>query len=172
MKKDQELQEDISRIALELINVINTEHANLQVDIARMGNIVSEASKNLHDTFHGFQDERKQLLDKLNNVHTEGKSQELTPGETNYLHKGITALQFEDIVQQMLAHANTKLQAIEDLMNELNRKISDYLEDGSDTELVEMLTTCKQEIEAARKKLVLDNPVKQQSLDKGDVTFF
>ena len=172
MKKDQELQEDISQIALELINVINTEHANLQIEISRMSNIVNEASRKLHESFHGFQDEKQQLLDAL--ASSQPGSDPLRPekDEPNHMHKGITSLQFEDIVQQMLAHANVRLQTIENLMGELNQKISDYMKDPSDNALAQMLSSCRNEIEAARQKLILDNPVKQDSLDKGDVTFF
>ena len=170
--KDQELQQDISRIALELINVINAEHANLQTDIARMSNIVNEASKNLHDTFHGFQNEKKQLLDSLASVQPDGESPGKAAVENTHLQKGITSLQFEDIVQQMLAHANVRLQAIENLMAQLDKKINGFLEDPSDSALAEMLNSCKKEIEDARQKLVLDSPVKQESLDQGDVTFF
>ena len=52
MTEKNDIQKIVHSIASELIQVVNKEHSMLLSEIARMKNIISEASRNLHQSFN------------------------------------------------------------------------------------------------------------------------
>ena len=179
MTDDNNIQKIVHDLACELIIVVNKEHSMLLSEISRMKNIVNEASRSLHQSFNAMDSHNRKLrneLEKLarDSIKSSGSMEESTQeNKSPDLNIGIRALQFEDIIQQMLDHARHRIHTIEKLFSVLEDKISSFDNGSGELEKVKKtLHECHIEIQKTRKLLELENPVKLDSLGKSDVTLF
>ncbi|HKK15459.1 MAG TPA: hypothetical protein VJ981_02050 [Gammaproteobacteria bacterium] len=178
MTEKNDIQEIVHSIASELIQVVNKEHSMLLSEIARMKNIISEASINLHQSFNGMNSDNSELLRVLATIKESNDEEHVIKDDYNKLMSGqnvsmgIRALQFEDIIQQMLDHARHRIHSIDKLFSILEQKVINF-DDAIDIKKIkETLLDCREEIQKTRKLLELENPVKLDSLGKNDVTLF
>lgn len=159
--------ENLVRVLAEFVNstadfVTKEEKADL-VDYQRISNILSEASISLRDCFHqidlvmeetGIDADTKLLLDKQ-------------------YRTSIRVLQFEDIIQQILDHSQQQKLALVEAMKVLH-KATDQLKysPSEGEEFLQVVSQCRQELDALIASHGKLNPVKQSSLDSGDVELF
>lgn len=179
MTQENDIQMIVHNIASELIQVVNKEHSMLLSEISRMKDIINEASRNLHQSFNGMDSDIRVLRNELETLKERNADKNENTGDRDNtkdalnLNTGIRALQFEDIIQQMLDHARHRIHSIEKLFSILERKINNFSDDAADTEIIRtMLLECHAEIQNTRKLLELENPVNPDSLTKNDVTLF
>ena len=179
MTEKNDIQKIVHSIASELIQVVNKEHSMLLSEIARMKNIISEASRNLHQSFNGMNSDNSELLRELATIEESNDEEHGIKNDYNKLMSGqnvsmgIRALQFEDIIQQMLDHARHRIHSIDKLFSILEQKVINFDDDAIDVKKIkETLLDCREEIQKTRKLLELENPVKLDSLGKNDVTLF
>lgn len=178
MTDENDIQKIVHDIASELIQVVNKEHSMLLSEISRMKEIVNEASGNLHRSFNGMDSDNRMLrleLQKLREGITEksDKKEECDSLHTGQSMKvGIRALQFEDIIQQMLNHARHRIYSIERLFSTLEQIVDNFDDNADPGKIRSVLLECHAEIQNTRKLLELENPVNLDSLTKNDVTLF
>lgn len=179
MTDKSHIQKIVHTMASELIQVVNKEHAMLLSEIARMKNIINEASRTLHQSFNGMNTDNSVLLNELATLkECMGKENGISGDHdkavlTENMSLGIRALQFEDIIQQMLEHARHRIHSIEKLFSILEQKVNNFENDDMDVDQIKaILLDCQSEIQKTRELLELDNPVTKYSLDKNDVTLF
>lgn len=179
MTEKNDIQKIVHSIASELIQVVNKEHSMLLSEIASMKNIISEASRSLHQSFNGMNSDNSELLRELATIKESNDEEHGIKDDYNKLMSGqnvsmgIRALQFEDIIQQMLDHARHRIHSIDKLFSILEQKVINFDDDAIDVKKIkETLIDCREEIQKTRKLLELENPVKLDSLGKNDVTLF
>lgn len=165
MDKDNNIQAEVLQLACEVIHVVNTEHAILISEIKRIKKILGEASSDLTNSFNSMYREFNDKIETGNNTDKNTGAQ--------HLNSGIKALQFEDIVQQILDHTKHRIESIEKMYSFLQNCIQHCENNKYDAvKLNEVISDCHMEIEKTRKLLELENPAKQESLDKGDSVLF
>ena len=92
--------------------------------------------------------------------------------------KAITALQFQDMVSQLLAHILRRIDALDDVMAQLNSLGSTLDREAASVDARGAITSLREEqgrIEAALKGIVpqtTHNPVDQKAMTQGDIELF
>lgn len=142
--------------------VTQEQQADLE-DYRRISHMLSEASMSLRQCF-------REIDTLLSEVDLDQGIKERLEHQYN---TSIRILQFEDIVQQMLQHSQGQKNALVEAMRVLH-KATDQLKSSPSAgkEFLKVVSECKSELQAligAHKSI---NPVKQESLDSGDVELF
>jgi hypothetical protein len=91
-----------------------------------------------------------------------------------YVSRAVIALQFEDILQQLIRHSRQRVDETENLLRCIQSNI-DMLNPGDITDanaILNILQACQAEVDRTRQALNLSNPAKQESMNKGNVTIF
>ncbi len=91
-----------------------------------------------------------------------------------FVSRAVIALQFEDILQQLICHSRQRVEETENLLQSIYSKIKMLKPDGiADVDaILEILKACQAEVGKTRQVLNLSHPAKQASLTKGGVTLF
>lgn len=173
-----ELSCDVSRLVIREQQLLNEE-------LLRMSSLLREAATDLRHCFTIMGQQLDQQASLLRQRDPSGQMERrrdnsreklmLATSELgSYISKAIKALQFEDIIQQLIGHSRRRAEEIERMFSAIQDRISDLQEhDVQELEkLLVVLESCHKEIAAVKEALTLANPVKQQSMEKGDVTLF
>lgn len=170
--------EQLRDIFSDVLQIFCREHEILAGELARMKVIVDEASSNLQESFNGMTNENKLLKQKLDSLIDEDMQKMDLMGLSNenmnrYLNLGIRTLQFDDIIQQMINHANRRISTLMELLEFVKLQSKEEFTNPADQKAIQdMLENCKKYIQDTKKKLELDNPVNQSSLNSGDIELF
>ena len=179
------LNDSLHELSCDISQLVIREQQLLNEELLRMSSLLKEASTNLRQCFtvmgqqldrqtsllkqteQGIQVERRKDSNKENILLA-------TTEIGSYIGQAIRALQFEDIIQQLIDHSRRRAAEIEKLFAVLQGRIYDMRDhDARDLEKVlAVLGRCHQEMATVKEALTVANPVKQQSLKKGDVTLF
>jgi hypothetical protein len=83
------------------------------------------------------------------------------------------ALQFEDIVMQMIGHSKSRANVMSKILIDVRQNLA-HLNSGEwDAEkLLDSIDASRRAIERFREDRTLNNPVNQRSLDSGDIELF
>jgi len=119
-------------------------------DLDRLQGLLTHACDELMQGFHGAAGEIQELVDAAHDT----PSQELFDSVIRHLGGAITALQFQDMASQLIAHTNQRLR------NCADRIARETMGDDDEGEAV---------IEAAPLR---PNPVTQDEMDAGSVELF
>lgn len=142
--------------------VTKEEKADL-LDYERISNILGEASMSLRQCF--------QQIDSL--LEETGIDDDIREKIEGQYRTSIRVLQFEDIIQQILEHSLKQKLALVEAMKVLH-KATDQLKfapsDGE--EFLHVVSQCKKELDTLMASHGKLNPVKQSSLDSGEVELF
>ena len=173
-----ELSCDVSQLVIREQQLLNEE-------LLRMSRLLQEAATNLRQCFTvmGQQLDRQASLLKQRDTaiqverRKDAGHEELLMATTefgSYIGQAVRALQFEDIIQQIIRHSRLRAVEIEKMFAGLQGQINNMREyDVRDLEKVlAVLQRCHQEIATVKGALTIANPVTQQSLEQGDVTLF
>jgi len=182
---NSKLNDSLHELSCDVSQLVIREQQLLKEELLRMSKLLQEASTSLRQCFTtmGQQlDHQASLLNQRDpNVLVErrndaGKVELLhaTSEIGSYVGQAVRALQFEDIIQQLIGHSRRRAEEIEKMFAGLQARINDMRgHDARDLEKVlAVLEHCHQEIASVKEALTIANPVKQQSLAKGDVTLF
>ena len=154
----------------------------LNEELLRMSKMLQEAATDLRQCFTvmGQQlDQQSSLLrhgnPTVNHERRKNNDKEKLLMATveigSYVGQAVRALQFEDIIQQLISHSRRRAEEIEKMFTALQARINN-MQDYESRELVQVLEACHKEIASVKEALTFANPVKQQSLEQGDVTLF
>lgn len=179
------LNDSLHELSCDVSQLVIREQQLLNEELLRMSRLLQEAATNLRQCFTvmGQQLERQAVLLKQRETTIKVERRKDTGHEQllmattefgSYIGQAIRALQFEDIIQQIIGHSRLRAVEIENMFDGLQRQINDMRDyNARDLEKVlAVLQRCHQRIATVKEALTIANPVKQQSLTKGDVTLF
>lgn len=195
MSKDinniSEFRELILNLADDITHLIVREHHVLNNEFLQISSIIEDASKTIQESFNDLieQSERQsKMLKVVGDTSSESGNQQLSryqeqvekinreiTGEINKnAMKVVRSIQFEDIVQQLIGHSSSRVIKMEALFSELTKEIGKLkAEDTNDlTTISTVLGRMRDDILSVKKELERGNPVKQKSMDKGEIDFF
>ena len=182
---NKKLDDSLHELSCDVSQLVIREQQLLREELLRMSRLLQEAAMDLRQCFivMGKQlDQQSSLLQHGNPAmkpeRRKDNSKEALLSATAeigaYVGKAVRALQFEDIIQQLIGHSRRRAEEIEKMFTTLQERINDLQEyDSREAERVlQVLEACHKEIASVKETLTIANPVKQQSLKQGDVTFF
>lgn len=182
---NRKLNDSLHELSCDVSQLVIREQQLLNEELLRMSRLLEEAATSLRQCFTAMGRQLEQqasLLRQRNPViqverRKDANKEELllaTSEIGSYVGQAVRALQFEDIIQQLIGHSRRRAEEIEKMFVGLQDRINDMQEyDARDVEKVlVVLEHCHQKIATVKEALTIANPVKQQSLEKGDVTLF
>jgi hypothetical protein len=180
-KQSEELLEQIKEYMQLTTDLVLEEQEAALAELQRMENILNEAATQLRDSFT-----------EIDNLIGEGLSGLLRDGAmaqagsdnhrpvqsiksrlSDQYRSSITALQFEDIVKQIIGHSRTRGQGIDEILRNIKARIESLnLSEWSEDALEQAISGSRKDIEVFRDKMAATNPVAQQSLKTGEIELF
>jgi hypothetical protein len=159
----------LADLANDIVNLMIREHQSIHQELEHVGKLIGDASKSLTINF-----------DKLNTIAARHNSllenEDNTPAEDlkkNQLNI-VTALQFDDIVQQLTKHSQSRTRHIQVMF----KKLATYLDEIKNSDCQSASTfnariiELKRDVNELRLELEKENPVKQSSLATGKTELF
>lgn len=184
-QNDQNLLISMRELSWSLHDLVNEEQEFLDTELARVSTLVQEGVEHLMGCFNEMharlEEQRRQLKRSISSAGPEqgnARSAEeilTSTGQVDsYLGKAVRALQFEDIVQQMIRHSRQRISTVNAMLQMLRQQIEKLETDQcGDTEILrEAILECKSVVAQIRMRLETDHPVNQESLKQGTVTLF
>jgi len=159
------------------------EQELLDSELLRMSKLLHEAIVNLSECFSVMSN---QITAQAAQIRSQGLSggasvsQDITnllsstQQMSAFVSRAVIALQFEDILQQLIRHSRQRVDETENLLRCIQSNI-DMLNPGDITDanaILNILQACQAEVDRTRQALNLSNPAKQESMNKGNVTIF
>lgn len=179
--KNNELIQSIHNLSDDISDIVIREQQVMNDDLDRMSNMLREAARNLRECFSAMSNQLAQQSAELRTRSAQAKNDtdiqnllSTTNEISSHVGNAVRALQFEDILQQLIGHSRLRASEIEKMFVTMHQQVEGLYEseDQDNTEIMSVLKKCQEDIEAVRDALNLSNPVKQESLDKGDVELF
>lgn len=184
-QKIHDLQSTLHNLSGDLSRLVITEQRVLNGDLARMSNLLREAAHNLRDCFSAMSNQLTDQSAQLRRRQFRGadgkpasKDIESLLSSTNeisaHVAKAVRALQFEDILQQMIGHSRKRISQIESVFTLVQNQIEDLKDVSREDKdrILNVLRVCQDEIAEIQQILNIASPVKQDSLKSGDVELF
>ncbi|MCO7226523.1 methyl-accepting chemotaxis protein [Pleionea sp. CnH1-48] len=161
----------LSRNTQEFSNNIAIQIKDMSTSLADIDKHVEKISKMDEHTAHDASNKIESLWqevtetiniaqDKSNHVN------ELVENIKNHINEGITSLQFEDMLQQLLAYLRQRVSEMTDFASQSRSILIDNREQESIKSFRELLNKKTQELQGMR------SAVNQKSMDSGDVDLF
>ena len=168
-----EANEMLASLANDIVNLMLREHQSIHQELDHVSKLISDASKSLTSSFDEINTiavKQNALLSKDNKETSSDLSVELKKNQLNV----VTALQFDDIVQQLTKHSQSRTRHIQVMFN----KLAAYLEEikkldyKSTPEFNDRIHELRHDVTKLRIELEKENPVKQSSLSTGKTELF
>ncbi len=158
------------------------EHRVLDRDLERLDRLVGEAAENLSDCFRTMSDK---LAGQAALLRTQGGGSDdaAASGDIQVLLnttsqvnasvvKAVIALQFEDIVKQLIGHLRQRVNETEKMMLVMQMHLAGQQQARDTAGMIAAVRACREEVERARDALAAANPARQESMRGGEVTLF
>ena len=168
-----EANEMLASLANDIVNLMLREHQSIHQELDHVSKLIGDASKSLTSSFDEINTiavKQNALLSKDNKETSSDLSVELKKNQLNV----VTALQFDDIVQQLTKHSQSRTRHIQVMFN----KLAAYLEEikkldyKSTPEFNDRIHELRHDVTKLRIELEKENPVKQSSLSTGKTELF
>lgn len=180
---NEELTAILSDLADDLVNLMIREHHNIHQELEQVRQLVGDATRSLTASFDAMnilaieQNTVISLALQLNNATNEELLEKCRRAEKQYRENQVnivTALQFDDIVQQLMSHAQNRTLNIQEMFKRLGDTMKQLrqLDQKDDPEFIPRVLELKQDVENFRVELEKENPVKQTSLAIGKTELF
>jgi len=180
-KEDINLQ--LSELADDLTSLMIREHQYIQDELEHVRNLVGDATRSLTASFDEMnilaieQTTMVTLALQLNNANNKELLEQCKRSEKHYRNnqvKIVTALQFDDIVQQLTKHAQNRARSIQEMFQRLDSVLKEFrhLDDKDDPEFIRKIFRLKQDVANFRTELEKGNPVRQFTLATGRTELF
>lgn len=178
-----EINLTLANLSEDIVNLMLREHQSIHLELEHVGKLINDASKSLSTSFDELNNisaqQNKYISTRLRPDNSEDKKLLAENDELNaQLKKNqlnvVTALQFDDIVQQLTKHSQSRTQHIQVMFN----KLATYLEEikGSGYKITpdfnSRITELTRDVADLRTELEKENPVKQSSLTTGNTELF
>ena len=173
----------LSNLADDLIHLMIREHEHIHQELEHVRHLVGDATRSLTASFDEMnilaieQTTMVTLALQLNNATNKELLEQCNRSEKQYRTnqvKIVTALQFDDIVQQLTNHAQHRALKIQKMFKRLADALKELrrLEHKNDPAFISKIQQLKQDVEKFRIELENENPVKQSSLAIGKTELF
>jgi hypothetical protein len=180
---NQQVFDALKLLSKSASDLLVEEQQLLDRELLRMGKLLREAIVNLSECFSVMSNQITVQAAQLRSqgvAGDTGTNQDITvllsstQQMSAFVSRAIIALQFEDILQQLIRHSRQRVEETENLLQSIYSKI-EILKQGDmadvDT-ILEMLNACQAEVGKTREALNLSHPARQESMTKGGVTLF
>jgi len=158
----------LRELAEDIVSLMIREHQSINRELDHVSRLVTDASTMLRSNF-----------DELNRIATQQPEAKRVDANVDAQFKKnqlniVTALQFDDIVQQLTKHAQNRTRHIQRMFSKLATSIEQAkaLNYEYTQSFYESIQTLKQEVSELRTELEKENPVKQTSLVIGKTELF
>jgi len=173
----------LSELADDLTCLMIREHQYIHEELEHVRNLVRDATRSLTSSFDEMnilaieQTTMVTLALQLNNANNKELLEQCKRSEKYYRAnqvKIVTALQFDDIVQQLTKHAQNRAMSIQEMFKRLSGALKEFkhLDHKDDPEFIRKILKLKQDVAKFRTELEKENPVKQSSLSIGRTELF
>ena len=180
---NDELSTLLSGLAEDLINLMIREHEYIHQELEHVRQLVGDAARSLTGGFdemnilaieHNTMVTLALQLNNANNTELLEKCKRAEKQHRDTQLKIVTALQFDDIVQQLTKHAQNRAINIQEMFKRLNDALQElkHLDHKDDPEFISKIHELKRDVENFRTELEKENPVKQTSLAIGKTELF
>ena len=180
---NEELSDLLSGLADDLIYLMIREHQYIHQELEHVRQLVGDATRSLTSGFDEMnilaieQTTMVTLALQLNNANNKELLEQCKRSEKHYRAnqvKIVTALQFDDIVQQLTKHAQNRAMRIQEMFKRLGDALHELkrLDHKDDPEFISRILELKQDVAKFRTELDKKNPVKQSSLSIGKTELF
>ncbi|MDH5712054.1 MAG: hypothetical protein OEZ15_10390 [Gammaproteobacteria bacterium] len=163
----------------ELYGLIKREHSEISDELSQMGSVVSDAIKTLMQSLNNLSGQLKEQNDLIQHIAETSSDaqaqlqqyQELSQMINQNITTVVRSFQFEDIVQQLVAHCGTRSGNLERLFDRINQNVV-ILHNADQAGAKEILSVMKEDIAKVSEELKKENPVKQTSMGAGGIELF
>jgi len=173
----------LSELAEDLTRLMIREHQYIYDELEHVRNLARDATRSLTSSFDEMnilaieQTTMVTLALQLNNANNKELLEQCKRSEKHYRAnqvKIVTALQFDDIVQQLTKHAQNRAMSIREMFKRLDGALKEFkhLDQKDDPEFISKILQLKQDVAKFRTELEKENPVKQSSLSIGRTELF
>ena len=180
---NEEISDALSDLAGDLVNLMIREHQYIHQELEHVRQLVGDAARSLTASFDQInilaieQNTMITLALQLNTTDNESFLEQCKRVDNNHREnrlKIVTALQFDDIVQQLTSHAQNRAKNIQAMFKNLDETLKELktLDNENSPELMTRIQDIKQDVETFRTELEKENPVKQTSLAIGKTELF
>jgi LmbE family N-acetylglucosaminyl deacetylase len=177
------LSDLLSNLAEDLINLMIREHQYIHQELDHVRHLVGDAARALTNGFdemnilaieHNTMVTLALQLNNANNKELLEKCKRTEKQHRDTQLKIVTALQFDDIVQQLTSHAQSRAISIQDMFKRLNVALQKlkHLDHRDDPGFISSIRDLKRDVEKFRIELEKENPVKQTSMTIGRTELF
>jgi len=157
--------------------VLEEQEAAL-AELTRMEDILHEAAEELRGSFTEIDKLVAEDLD-LHSGSSVALGQDDESANTfesklsKQYRRSITALQFEDIVKQIIGHSRTRGKGIDEILMNISTRAHQLNARNLNVEdLQQVIEATRQDIKRFQERMAATNPVAQESLDAGDIELF
>lgn len=173
----------LASLAEDIVNLMLREHQSIHLELEHVRQLISDASKSLTSSF----DELNKITVEQSTIsnatlqtdNTEDKTLLTSNSElTLKLKKNqlniVTALQFDDIVQQLTKHAQSRTRHIQTMFKDLATNLEEIkkLDYKFNSAFNSRILALKHDVNNLKNELQKENPVKQSSLTTGKTELF
>jgi DNA repair exonuclease SbcCD ATPase subunit len=161
-------------------DLVQKEQAAALSELTRMEDILHEASEELRGSFTEIdklfaqdltQQPRSNSLVKLGEE--DNNTDSIKSKLSKQYRRSITALQFEDIVKQIIGHSKTRGRGIDEILKNISSRAHQLDTSRVDLDqLQQAIEDTRSDIRKFQEKMAATNPVIQTSLDSGDIELF
>ena len=173
----------LSELADDLTGLMIREHQYIHEELEHVRNLVRDATRSLSSSFDEMnilaieQTTMVTLALQLNNANNKELLEQCKRSEKHYRAnqvKIVTALQFDDIVQQLTKHAQNRALSIQEMFKRLDSALKRFkhMDHKDDPEFIREILQLKKDVAKFRTELERENPVKQSSLSIGRTELF
>jgi hypothetical protein len=173
----------LSGLAEELVNLMIREHQYIHQELEHVRQLVGNATRSLTASFDQMnilaieQNTIVTMALQLNNATNAELLEKCKRADNQYRNnqvKIVTALQFDDIVQQLTQHAQNRAMSVQEMFKRLGKALKELrqLDHKDDPDFISRILELKQDVANLRTELEKENPVKQSSLAIGKTELF
>jgi len=180
---NEELSTILSGLADDLVNLMIREHQYIHQELEHVRQLVGDATRSLTASFDVInilaieQNTMITLASQLNTTNSETLVEQCKRIDNKHRDnrtKIVTALQFDDIVQQLTKHAQNRARRIQDMFKQLADTLKELknMDHKNDPAFISKVQELQQDVESLRIELEKENPVKQSTLTIGRTELF
>lgn len=168
--------EMLTSLANDIVILMLREHQSIHQELEHVSKLIGDASKSLTENFDELNKISAKQITLLNSEDEEVLktssllSEQLKRNQFNI----VTALQFDDIVQQLTKHSQSRTRHIQVMF----KKLAAYLDEVKKLDYQttpafnSRIAELKNDVKILRSELEKENPVKQSSLTTGKTELF
>ena len=181
--ENEEISNLLSSLADDLVHLMIREHQYIHQELEHVRQLVGDATRSLTAGFDDInilaieQNTMITLASQLNTTDNEALLEQCKRIDKKHRENRtriVTALQFDDIVQQLTGHAQRRARNIQEMFYKLANTLKELhsLDHKNDPAFVSRIQEIKRDVEKFRVELEKENPVKQSTLAIGKTELF